>query len=53
MLAAVSTAATRLQQRHPEIKLARLPCGHNIPLERPRELADLIVGFTESPAAQF
>jgi pimeloyl-ACP methyl ester carboxylesterase len=53
MLAAVDTAATRLQQRHPEIKLAWLPCGHNIPLERPRELVDLIIGFIESPTAQF
>jgi pimeloyl-ACP methyl ester carboxylesterase len=48
MLAAVDTAATRLQQRHPQVKLARLPCGHAIPLERPRELADLIIGFAES-----
>jgi pimeloyl-ACP methyl ester carboxylesterase len=52
MLAAVDTAATRLQQRHPQIKLARLPCGHNIPLARPRELADLIARFAESSAAQ-
>ena len=52
MLAAVNTAATRLQQRHPQIQLARLPCGHNIPLERPRELADLISRFAESSAAQ-
>jgi pimeloyl-ACP methyl ester carboxylesterase len=52
MLAAVDTAATRLQQRHPQIKLARLPCGHNIPLARPRELADLIVRFAKSSAAQ-
>jgi hypothetical protein len=40
LLAAVDAAATRLQQRHPEVKLARLACGHAIPLERPRELAD-------------
>jgi pimeloyl-ACP methyl ester carboxylesterase len=52
MLAAVNTAATRLQQRHPEIKLARLACGHAIPLERPRELADLIIGFAESLPAR-
>jgi pimeloyl-ACP methyl ester carboxylesterase len=52
MLAAVDTAATRLQQRHPQTKLARLPCGHNIPLARPRELADLIARFAESSAAQ-
>jgi pimeloyl-ACP methyl ester carboxylesterase len=52
MLAAVDTAATRLQQRHPQVELARLPCGHNIPLERPRELAQLIIRFAESSAAQ-
>jgi pimeloyl-ACP methyl ester carboxylesterase len=52
MLAALDTAATRLRQLHPEVKLARLPCGHNIPLERPRELADLIIGFARSAAAQ-
>jgi pimeloyl-ACP methyl ester carboxylesterase len=52
MLAAVDTAATRLQQRHPQVQLARLPCGHNVPLERPRGLADLIIRFAESSAAQ-
>jgi pimeloyl-ACP methyl ester carboxylesterase len=52
MLAAVDTAANRLQQRHPQVKLARLACGHAIPLERPRELADLIIRFAESSAAQ-
>jgi pimeloyl-ACP methyl ester carboxylesterase len=52
MLAAVDTAANRLQQRHPEVELARLPCGHNIPIERPRELADLIIRFAESSATQ-
>jgi pimeloyl-ACP methyl ester carboxylesterase len=53
MLAAVNTAATRLQQLHPEVRLARLACGHAIPLERPRELADLIIGFAESLPARF
>ena len=52
MRAAVDTAASRLQQRHPEVKLARLACGHAIPLERPRELADLIIGFAESLPAR-
>jgi pimeloyl-ACP methyl ester carboxylesterase len=52
MLAAVATAATRLQQRHPEVKLARLACGHASPLERPRELADLIICFAAASAAQ-
>jgi pimeloyl-ACP methyl ester carboxylesterase len=53
MLAAVDRAARRLQQLRPEVKLTRLPCGHAIPLERPRELADLIVRFAESSAVQF
>lgn len=52
LLAAVDAAATRLQQRHPQVKLARLASGHNIPLERPRELADLVSRFAESSAAQ-
>jgi pimeloyl-ACP methyl ester carboxylesterase len=52
MLAALDTAANRLDQLHPEIRLARLPCGHAIPLERPRELADLIIRFAESSAAR-
>jgi pimeloyl-ACP methyl ester carboxylesterase len=52
MRAAVDAAATRLQQLHPQVKLARLPCGHAIPLERPRELADLIVCFAEASPAQ-
>jgi pimeloyl-ACP methyl ester carboxylesterase len=52
MLAAVDTVATRLQQRHPEVKLARLACGHAIPLERPRELADLIIRFAAASATQ-
>jgi pimeloyl-ACP methyl ester carboxylesterase len=52
MLTAVDTAATRFRQLHPEVKLARLACGHAIPLERPRELADLIIGFAESLPAR-
>jgi pimeloyl-ACP methyl ester carboxylesterase len=52
MLAAVDTAATRLHPLHPEVKLARLACGHASPLERPRELADLIIGFAESLPAR-
>jgi pimeloyl-ACP methyl ester carboxylesterase len=52
MLAAVDTAATRLRQLHPEVRLARLACGHAIPLERPRELANLIIGFAGSLPAR-
>jgi len=48
----VDTAATRRQQRHPQVKLAWLPCGHAIPLERPEELAELIICFAEASAAQ-
>jgi pimeloyl-ACP methyl ester carboxylesterase len=51
LLAAMDAAAS-LQQRHPQVKLARLASGHNIPLERPRDLADLISRFAESSAAQ-
>jgi hypothetical protein len=40
MPAAIDTAATRVRQLHPRVKLARLPCGHNIPLQRPKELAE-------------
>jgi hypothetical protein len=32
MRAAVDTATTRRQQRHPQVKLAQLPCGHAIAL---------------------
>jgi hypothetical protein len=52
MRAAMDTAATRRRQRHPQVKLARLPCGHAIPLERPKELAELIICFAEASAAQ-
>jgi hypothetical protein len=48
MRAAVDTAATRRQQRHPQVKVARLPCGHAILLERPKGPAELI---TEDGAA--
>ncbi len=43
--AAVSEGVRDLQERHPRVKVEWLPCGHNIPLERPAELAELIVGF--------
>jgi hypothetical protein len=52
MRAAMDTAATRRRQRHPQVKLARLPCGHAIPLERPKELAELIICLAEASAAQ-
>ena len=42
---AVSNGARRLQEAYPKVAVKWLPCGHNVPLERPKELADLIVGF--------
>ena len=42
---AVSDGARSLREAHPRVKVKWLPCGHNVPLERPKELADLIVGF--------
>jgi len=41
----VSNSARGLREAHPKVKVEWLPCGHNVPLERPKELADLIVGF--------
>ncbi len=43
--AAVSEGVRDLQERHPRVRVEWLPCGHNVPLERPAELAELIVGF--------
>ena len=51
LLAAVDAAATRFRQRHPQVKLARLASGQHIPLERPRELADLIGRFAAAADA--
>ena len=31
----------------PEARIEWLPCGHNVPMKCPAELADLIVGFTQ------
>ena len=42
---AVGDGVRDLQERHPRVRVQWLPCGHNVPLERPVELADLIVGF--------
>jgi pimeloyl-ACP methyl ester carboxylesterase len=42
---AVRETVRTLQDRHPRLKVEWLPCGHNVPLERPVELAQLIVGF--------
>jgi pimeloyl-ACP methyl ester carboxylesterase len=43
--AAVREGVRDLQETHPRVKVEWLPCGHNVPLERPVELAKLIVGF--------
>jgi pimeloyl-ACP methyl ester carboxylesterase len=37
--------ARSLREARPKVRVKWLPCGHNVPLERPKELADLIVGF--------
>ena len=42
---AVSDGARSLREARPKVKVKWLPCGHNVPLELPEELADLIVGF--------
>jgi pimeloyl-ACP methyl ester carboxylesterase len=43
--AAVREGVRDLQENHPRVKVEWLPCGHNVPLERPVELAELIVGY--------
>ena len=43
--AAVREGVRDLQESHPWVKVEWLPCGHNVPLERPAELAELIAGF--------
>ena len=42
---AVREGVRDLQERHPRVRVEWLPCGHNVPLERPVELAELIVRF--------
>jgi pimeloyl-ACP methyl ester carboxylesterase len=42
---AVLEGVRNLRERHPKVKVEWLPCGHNVPLERPQELTDLIVGI--------
>ena len=42
---AVSDGARSPRESHPKVEVKWLPCGHNVPLELPKELADLIVGF--------
>jgi pimeloyl-ACP methyl ester carboxylesterase len=43
--AAVREGVRDLQRRHPRVEVEWLSCGHNVPLERPVELTELIVGF--------
>jgi pimeloyl-ACP methyl ester carboxylesterase len=43
--ATVREGVRDLQQRHPRVKVEWLSCGHNVPLERSVELAELIVAF--------
>jgi pimeloyl-ACP methyl ester carboxylesterase len=42
---AVSQGVGSLREAYPEVRVEWLACGHNVPLERPVELAELIVGF--------
>jgi esterase len=42
---AVREGVRNLQERHSRVRVEWLPCGHNVPLERPVELAELIVRF--------
>jgi pimeloyl-ACP methyl ester carboxylesterase len=42
---AIRNAAQHLQRAHPDVEIAWLECGHMVPLQRPRELADLIMRF--------
>jgi pimeloyl-ACP methyl ester carboxylesterase len=44
---AVREGVRDLQERHPRVRVEWFPCGHNVPLERPVELAELIVGFAK------
>ena len=42
---AVRTSAERIRLTHPEVEISWLDSGHMIPLQRPRELASLIIDF--------
>jgi pimeloyl-ACP methyl ester carboxylesterase len=42
---AVSQGVRSLREAYPKVRVEWLPCGHNVPLERPAELAELIVRF--------
>jgi esterase len=43
---AVREGVRSLQRAHPEVRIEWFPCGHNIPWERPAELADRITRTT-------
>lgn len=42
---AMQEGVQRLEDAHPEVRVEWLPCGHNVPLKQPAELARLIVEF--------
>jgi pimeloyl-ACP methyl ester carboxylesterase len=42
---AVIQGIRSLRETRPVVRVKWLPCGHNVPLERPAELAELIVRF--------
>ena len=42
---AVSQGVRSLREAYSKVRVEWLACGHNVPLERPAELAELIVRF--------
>ena len=47
ILKAVNHGVEDFRERHPGVRVERLPSGHDVPRERPRELAELIAGLVQ------
>jgi pimeloyl-ACP methyl ester carboxylesterase len=45
ILKAVNRGVEDFRERHPGVRVERLPSGHDVPRERPRELTELIAGL--------
>ena len=45
-----AAVARRLQRTIPRAELLELDAAHNVPLDRPREVAEAVVAFSRSPA---
>ena len=45
ILKAVNQGVEDFRERHPGVRVERLPSGHDVPRERPWELAELIAGL--------